>query len=308
VQPHPIVYVAASEREEELARELGDAEPLGERLYAAPGPERPAIWAQNVWRAPVVVPIESISDAARRLKAIQRNWVLHPLAAVRRSRLIEEKLPPIRQRPRPFPSPLPTTPLGAFTLIDRDRMIHSAATRSPVPHGAMIFAEDRTGPPSRAYLKLWEALTLIGEQPGPGQRCLDLGASPGGWTFAAASLGADVVSVDKAPLDAAVSALANVSFRKESAFAIDPQTIGPIDWLLSDVICYPPRLARLVERWIASGNAARILCTIKLQGAPDASLEAFTAIAGAEVRHLFHNKHELTFFWRRDPGPRLGAA
>ena len=63
-------------------------------------------------------------------------------------------------------------------------------------------------PPNRAYLKLWEALTLAanmpdGRMPRPGELCLDLGSSPGGWSWVLQKLGARVISVDKAPLDPA---------------------------------------------------------------------------------------------------------
>jgi 23S rRNA (cytidine2498-2'-O)-methyltransferase len=294
---HPPVYLAPRGHERELERELGPgAVLLGERLYALAGPEREACWAQNVWREPRVIPIDSITDGARKLRALQRNWVLHPLASVRRARLIEARLPKIAVRPRTFPCALPTAPLGAFTLLGPDRLLAAPKTQSPFPHGELHFVEDRQGPPSRAYLKLWEALTWLGEQPGAGELCLDLGASPGGWSFALAALGAEVLSVDKAPLDADVAALSNVTVLRESAFALEPASIGAIDWLFSDVICYPERLLTLVERWL--GHARRIVCTIKLQGEPRPDVIArFAAIEGARVRHLFHNRHELTFAW-----------
>jgi Predicted SAM-dependent methyltransferase len=57
-----------------------------------------------------------------------------------------------------------------------------------------------------------------------------------------AKLGARVIAVDKAPLDPAVAALPGVEIRQASAFALDPAEIGPVDWLFSDVICYPARL------------------------------------------------------------------
>jgi 23S rRNA (cytidine2498-2'-O)-methyltransferase len=51
---------------------------------------------------------------------------------------------------------------------------------------------------------------------------------------------------------------------------------------------------------VASGLAGRILCTVTFQGATDhAAAEAFAAIPGGRVFHLFHNKHELTFAWQR---------
>ena len=135
------------------------------------------------------------------------------------------------------------------------------------PNGEVAFVEDRTGPPNRAYLKLWEALVRLRRWPMPGERCLDLGASPGGWTYVVAKLGAEVIAIDKAPLDPRVAAMAGVAWRGESAFALDPTSVGPVDWLFSDIVCYPARLLRLVEKWRASGLAKNFVCTLKFQGA-----------------------------------------
>ena len=157
--------------------------------------------------------------------------------------------------------------------------------------------EDRAGPPSRAYLKLWEALVRLGAWPRVGEVCIDLGAAPGGWTWALAQLGAAVIAVDKAALAPLVAAMPGVVVRTESAFGMAPERA---DWLFCDVIAYPERLLELVRRWIAAGVVGRIVCTIKFQGATDhASASAFMAIAGGRVMHLFHNKHELCFIWER---------
>jgi 23S rRNA (cytidine2498-2'-O)-methyltransferase len=175
-------------------------------------------------------------------------------------------------------------------------MLASPAKTSPFMNGECLFEEDREGPPSRAYLKLWEACTRIGAWPAPGEECLDLGAAPGGWTWVIAKLGARVTAVDKAALDPRVAAMPDVSLRTESAFGLEPQKV---DWLFSDIIAYPARLLALVRRWIAAGAPRRILCTIKFQGETDHDAAAeFAAIPGARVMHLFHNKHELTFFWQ----------
>lgn len=104
-----------------------------------------------------------------------------------------------------------------------------------------------------------------------------------------------MLAVDKAPLDPAVSAMPGVTWREGSAFAMEPE---PVDWLFSDVIAYPARLLALVQRWIAAGVAGRIVCTVKLQGGTDHdATDAFAAIPGGQLVHLFHNKHELTFTW-----------
>jgi 23S rRNA (cytidine2498-2'-O)-methyltransferase len=109
-------------------------------------------------------------------------------------------------------------------------------------------------------------------------------------------LGASVIAVDKAALAPAVAALANVELRRQSAFALDPAEFPNVDWLCSDVVCYPKRLFTLVQRWLASGNAANFVCTIKFQGATDHAIAgAFAAIPGSRLMHLRHNKHELTW-------------
>ena len=82
----------------------------------------------------------------------------------------------------------------------------------------------------------------------------------------------------------------------DSAFALDPRTVGPVDWLFSDVVCYPARLLALVERWLVAQTCRRFVCTVKFQGATDhATARRFAAIPGSQLCHLFHNKHELTW-------------
>jgi 23S rRNA (cytidine2498-2'-O)-methyltransferase len=238
-----------------------------------------------------------VKAGADALRAIQRNWSAYNVAHHRRAALIADRLPPVRARPLIFPEPAPSGHLGAWTLLAPDRMLASPTKSSPFVNGECRFEEDRIGPPSRAYLKMWEACTRIGAWPKPGETCMDLGASPGGWTWAIAKLGADVIAVDKAPLAPAVAAMPNVSFSRESAFALPPE---PVDWLFSDVIAYPDRLLALVQRWIEAGTTRRIVCTVKFQGETDhESAEAFAAIPGGRLMHLFHNKHELTFAWER---------
>ena len=292
-------YLAAEGFEAELAAELGGAAPAhGERLFVLPGPARPVAWAQNVWPELVEVRFGSIADAAKALRSLARNWAHYPLQLHRRSKLIAANLPHVSAKPLAFPAAAPTAPLGAWTLLAPGRLIASAATTSPFPNGEARFAEDRAGPPSRAYLKLWEALALARRWPQPGERCLDLGAAPGGWTWALAQLGAQVTAVDKAPLEPRIAALPNVTLRQESAFGLDPAREPPYDWVVSDIVCYPGRLVRLVQAWLATQPQASYVVTVKFQGATDmAPLEPLRAVPGATLQHLFNNKHELT--WMR---------
>jgi 23S rRNA (cytidine2498-2'-O)-methyltransferase len=175
-------------------------------------------------------------------------------------------------------------------------MLISAQCSSAFPNGQVQFIENHIGSPSRAYLKLWDLFTVLGIAPKEGDFCVDLGACPGGWTWVLQQLGAKVLSVDKAPLDERISSLPNVDYRCESAFALDPFNIGSVDWLFSDIICYPKRLLTLVRKWMAAGTVKHFVCTIKFQGETDfEAVEQFAAIPGSQILHLHHNKHELTW-------------
>jgi len=294
-------YLAPEGLEATLAEELlrlgAHIDSWHGRLALSPDPPVAAAWALDVWTAPLEIAVGSVKAAADALRAIQRNWSAYGIAYHRRMALITERLPPVKARPLVFPEPAPASHLGAWTLLAPDRMLASATKTSPFVNGECVFEEDHIGPPSRAYLKLWEALTRLGDWPRQGETCLDLGAAPGGWTFVLASLGARVTAIDKAPLDPRVAAMPGVVWREGSAFALPPE---PVDWLCSDVIAYPDRLLALVRRWIEADAARRIVCTVKFQGETDhAAAAAFAAIQGGRLLHLWHNKHELTFCWQR---------
>lgn len=296
-----VAYLAPDGFLEELRTELRrfDVALRGEtgRLLLADGPAIRPAWAQNVWTDPRELPVPSIKKAAAALKAIQRNWaLLPPPAHFRRAQLVAEQLPHVSAKPLTFPADPPAAPLGGWTLLDHDRMLAAPTTSSPFPHGEVAFVEDRETPPNRAYLKLWEAFTLLGARPQRGELCLDLGAAPGGWTWVLQSLGAQVVAVDKAPLDPKVAALPGVEARRDSAFGLRPQHFEAVDWLCSDIVCYPQRLLELVRRWLDAGCVRNFVCTIKFQGATDfETQDAFASIPGSRLWHLHHNKHELTW-------------
>jgi len=165
----PTAYLAATGFEAELLHELGDTvRDRRDRLILTDAPPLPAAWAQNVWYDPETLPVRSISDAARQLRARGRNWALYSTAAHRRAALIEGELPRFEPRPIPFPAPLPAAPLGSWTLLGSDEILAAAACASPFPNGEVRFVEDKQGPPNRAYLKLWEIFTLTREWPREG--------------------------------------------------------------------------------------------------------------------------------------------
>lgn len=267
-----------------------------ERLVATAEAPVQAVWAENIWLSPEFVGIRSIKDGASRLKAIQRNWALYSTGHHRRAALIKEALPPVAAKPLVFGAPAPAAPLGSWTLWDAETILASAACSSPFPNGEVLFVEDRKTPPNRAYLKLWETFTRLGRYPGPGELCLDLGSSPGGWTWVLAGLGARVFSVDKAPLAEHIEKHPYVEYCSGSAFAVEPHASGDIDWIFCDVACYPERLYNMVKKWIDAETNSNMICTVKLAGASDFSIvRLFLDIPGSFAMHLFANKHEVTW-------------
>jgi len=287
-----IAYLAPEGFVDELVMELGDVAAVHGRLVLAEGPRRPAAWAANVWLEPVRLPVSSIADAARQLRAMQRDWALYSFHLHRRAQLIAVQLPTVVVKPSAFPAPLPARTIGSWTLLNERTVLASARCSCPWPNGEIEFVEDHDAPPSRAYLKLWELFSRLQVWPQANERCVDLGACPGGWTWVLQSLGARVLAVDKAPLAPGVVKLPGVEFRKESAFALKPEAS---DWFFSDVICYPSRLLELVRRWLPV--CRNMVCTVKFQGKTDhAVVREFAAIPGSELVHLHHNRHELTWF------------
>jgi 23S rRNA C2498 (ribose-2'-O)-methylase RlmM len=205
--------------------------------------------------------------------------------------------------------------LVQLLLVARDRLLVSAAAPRPLPRGgfdvapwpagAPPVADDRA-PPSRAYGKLEEAFAWMDAEPRAGQICVDLGAAPGSWTYAAARRGAQVLAVDRAPLAPAVARLSGVTAVAGNAFTYEPP--GPVDWLLSDVICEPARAIALVDAWLP--RARHLVVTVKFKGRDQyGALAALSPLfdrarpAFARLKHLAHNKNEVTVMvTRAEPG------
>lgn len=290
-------YLAADGFTELVCQDVGDVLGVYGRLVVARGGPRPTPWCHNVWHDPVLIRIESIKDAARKLAALQRNWCLYSYQLHRRGKLIASELPFVSFKPLRFPTQAPQAPLGSWTLLEENLLLAAPRCSSPFPNGEPIFAEDKEGPPSRAYLKLWETFILLGRWPQPGERCLELGASPGGWTWVLANLGASVTAVDRAPLDPRLNRHPNIRFQKGNAFGVKPSDLEePLDWLFSDLICYPDKLLEYVRLWLDAGRCRNFVCTIKFQGEGHYDvIRSFAEIPHSRLMHLSVNKHELTW-------------
>lgn len=277
-----------------------------EGIFSSSNPEEIApqelpYWARTTFLKPFILHFDSIGEAASGLKEIQRNWAPYQYQNFRRAALIQDKLPYINLKVRKFPVEIPKSPIGVYTLIDDKTILASALTSSYIPAGRIEFVEDHINPPSRAYLKIQESLTMArllfdAELPGPKSRCFEAGACPGGWTWVLVNLGSQVYAVDRAELAPSLMGNPLVTFQAHDAFTLKPEDIGKCDWVFSDVICYPERLLEWVKVWLDSGLTKNMICTIKMQGEIDYEVvKQFAAIPDSRVVHLNYNKHELTW-------------
>ncbi|MEY4387775.1 MAG: hypothetical protein RLY20_3058 [Verrucomicrobiota bacterium] len=133
---------------------------------------------------------------------------------------------------------------------------------SPFRKGEVPIASDKEAP-SRAFAKLVEAEMRLGRMIQAGESCIDLGASPGSWTYTAVCRGAQVIAVDRSPLRADLMQSALVHFHQGDAFTFAPPK--SVDWLICDVIATPEQSAGLLLEWLKHGWCRRFIVTIKLK-------------------------------------------
>jgi 23S rRNA (cytidine2498-2'-O)-methyltransferase len=251
-------------------------------------------WAQSVWRNVQAVEIESIGDAQRKLKAISKTWRYHGDRFNRRGTLIADGVNIARpSRPFRFPSRGERDLPPVFTLLEPGLLLYSREIHRPTYDGKVLFHEDKFVPPSRAYLKLWEALTTLGDWPRGTDRVVDLGSSPGSWTWALAELGANVLSIDRSGLSEELQKYKNIEFTQGDAFSFEPRAM---DWVFSDVICYPEKLYEYIRGWLKSGYCQKFVCSVKFAGSPDYRIiDQFRQLPQSRILHLSHNKNEVTW-------------
>ena len=174
---------------------------------------------------------------------------------------------------------------------------------SPWPGGVWHGSENRE-PPSRAYRKLEEALTQFPWISSSGIRarevCVDLGASPGGWSWVALARGARVIAVDRSPLREDLMGHPQLTFIQGDAFRFEPEQ--PVDWLICDVIAFPERTIELLSKWLEKKWCRNFCVTVKFRGSGDYTVlsELKTMLNKSSrdfaVRRLTENKNEVTAF------------
>ena len=164
---------------------------------------------------------------------------------------------------------------------------------------------DHPRAPSRSFLKAEEAFALFGQSPVRGELVIDLGASPGGWSFSAAERGATVCAVDNGPLRAGALEHPHITHIREDAFHYRPPGGRRCDWLLCDLLEDPNRVVeQILLPWLDAGFCRRFVVNLKV-GKMD-PVELLRRLRGVEstglnprcerlkVRQLFHDREEIT--------------
>src|SRR5262245_45092727 len=142
-------YLAAegfeAQLEEELRRAKVEVAARHGRLLVSEARPVRAAWAANIWHDCVELPVPSIGEAAKALRALQRNWAMYAPVHHRRAALVQERLPHVSAKPVVFPAPAPTAPLGSWTLLAPDRMLIASRCSSPFANGELTLIEDKQG-------------------------------------------------------------------------------------------------------------------------------------------------------------------
>ncbi|MFC5489447.1 23S rRNA (cytidine(2498)-2'-O)-methyltransferase RlmM [Dokdonella soli] len=168
--------------------------------------------------------------------------------------------------------------------------------------------------PSRSTLKLEEALLVLLDDDErerwlkSGMRAVDLGASPGGWTWQLVARSLHVIAVDNGPMDATLLASGLVDHLRADGFRYRPQK--PVDWLVCDMVEQPRRVAELIAQWLAQGWCRYAIFNLKLPMKKRHDevqlcltiLRDALADAGRRVelraKQLYHDREEITVFAR----------
>lgn len=256
-------------------------------------------WVLDLWWVSHLS-FNSISDATRQLKRLSRAWQYVGGNNFRRGQLIADSLKAKNPAQVDFFQHRSMDAGWAFTLLNDKEILYTAKPlKLGFAGGKITFAEDRIGPPSRAYLKLWEILALTGRRLTAQDKVLDLGATPGGWSYVAASLGAEVTMIDRAkPADSLFVKFLNLKFLIGNGLNPAQELLDWATVIVSDMACEPAKLLPALKAWLNSKRVKFIVATLKFHGSSDLALiREFAVIPGVTIYHLWHNGHELTLVW-----------
>ncbi len=157
--------------------------------------------------------------------------------------------------------------------------------------------------PSRSYLKLEEAFHIFECTPKEGDRVIDLGAAPGGWSLSALKRGASVIAIDNGPLREPVKSHPKMVHLKADALKYRPEALDPVDWLLCDVLEAPEIILGLLRQWLENKWCRHFIVNLKLGRRDPVALLAeirdgtkglWPYCQALSLRQLYHDREEIT--------------
>ena len=143
---------------------------------------------------------------------------------------------------------------------------HRAGTPTSCQPGGMHPTELPADKVSRAWLKLDEAIATFGVDLRPGQRAVELGASPGGACQRLLEAGLEVVGIDPALVDDRVAAHPNFEQWRMRARDVKVKSFRGFDWIVADMNIDPRSTLASIGRIVTADGVkpAGIVATLKL--------------------------------------------
>ena len=262
---------------------------------------RPIITSNAAWTchafATEVPEAESLSARARNLERVLLDFVRERYRLVFRRYLPPDEL---EVGADAHVLNLCLTAEGIWgSVMPRDRLSDAR------PGGLHRMAWDSHAP-ARSYLKLEEAFDAMGEKPQRGQTVIDLGASPGGWSYACLKRGCRVTAVDNGAIKIRQPERYGGTFLhlKENGVTFEPeQDRVPVDWLVSDMLIVAGTNIGMLRKWFANRWMRRFVVNLKIP-----QIHAYPVLVPVEeflssvpgiryhLRQLYHDRREVTLF------------
>ncbi len=142
-----------------------------------------------------------------------------------------------------------------------------AARRSRFPAGELACARRAASSIRVAFRKLAEVQLRLNRTIAAGERCVDLGSSPGSWAWLALQEGAAVTAIDRSPLREDLMRHPRLHFVRGDAFKYVSRCARRL--VLCDVIAFPQRSIELLATWLRQRWCRQFCVTIKFRGQDD---------------------------------------
>ncbi|MGA0368253.1 MAG: SAM-dependent methyltransferase, partial [Kiritimatiellia bacterium] len=175
------------------------------------------------------------------------------------------------------------------------------ALSSAAPGGRTRMKMDPRAP-SRSYLKIEEAFVRLNCEPVEDQSVIDLGAAPGGWSFAFAKRGCNVTSIDNGPLKIEDACIRRIEHLHRDGLTFQLGKLQPpVDWLVGDMLIPPGKALGLLRYWVDGQHCRRVVMNLKLpqtQPLPALKpvLEWMKKHPQLSMRQFYHDRREVTVF------------